>query len=1031
MSDVRARLALLTSGLRWRLGSSLAMLVIAIAAVATGAFGPMYLHSANQSVLNATLDSAPPGNRGLTLEPARGSGSPLLLRAADRVPRADGGTKWFGKGITTDEVGFSTVAGNETYTAGLMARSGACAHLVLVAGSCSTQAGTVVMSARSAHELGLAVGRKVDLSFTGSSSTASLTLTGLYAPNPSNPYWWGINYFGFGTGAPGKPILDEAFASFRTIGAVAPAPLVDKMVQLPFRAGSLAAGTTSDFESLLTQYKNTALADDGVIVSTGLPQILADAAAQEHTATSIVLVVDLELVLLTVFALYFIASRTAAERLPDVQLSVLRGYGLASTLFVALIEPVVIVLAAVPAGLLIAWVVASASASGLFGPDIGASITPLALGGALLAGVIGIVAVALASRRTLGTAEAAVESEDQARRHSTWRIAGDIAVIAVAGAAFLELAVAGVSGSPGTRANPLSAFAPALLALTFGIIAARLLPVLLRTAWRLTGHPRSMAWILATRRVARRPEFASEILLVAMCSALAVFAISGWAVNARNHTVQDGFAVGAAKVLTVSVRPGVNFLGAVREADRSGHSAMAAVVENAGDGTTLAVDSRDMGQVVSWPSALGAGGPTQVARRLVPAGLAPPVEISGSQLRIHLDSTVAAQPAPQLSVDLFDQGFQAPQQIVLGNLVSGSANYAASIAGLCPETCLLTDVALTWAPASSATVQSGTADIDISSMSELRGGRWDPVAAGLDRPGLWTSPTGGAHLTDRPASSSSGLAAAFTLNPDAAPVAIAPADVPRALPTVLTTTAATVNPPSDGPLLIAGLDGGMVAAHAIGQIAALPRVGDDADIVDLGMAQRSLSGPFVNDTTEVWLSASAPSDIDSRLAADGISVVRTDSVTARQAASAHSAVNLAYALFLIAGLAAAALAVVAAAFALAAGARGRNAELAALRAIGIPAASLRRSSEAEQALALGTGLLFGAGAGLAAAAVALRSVPEFVSLGPGPPLELTLPAALLAVGLVAVAALLWMVVRLGSSLLVRGASIEKLGSTRS
>ena len=68
MPDWRARFALLASGLRWRLGSSLGMLIIAVVAVATGAFGPIYLHSADQTVLNGTLGSAPPGNVGLTLQ---------------------------------------------------------------------------------------------------------------------------------------------------------------------------------------------------------------------------------------------------------------------------------------------------------------------------------------------------------------------------------------------------------------------------------------------------------------------------------------------------------------------------------------------------------------------------------------------------------------------------------------------------------------------------------------------------------------------------------------------------------------------------------------------------------------------------------------------------------------------------------------------------------------------------------------------------------------------------------------------------
>ena len=1002
------------------------MLIIAVVAVATGAFGPIYLHSADQAVLNGALGSAPPGNVGLTLQPRAGAGSVRLMDAAGRVPRTGGGPTWFGRDISTDETGVTTVADEEKYSAGLMARSGVCTHLVMVAGRCVNQTGSVVMSARSAHELGLGIGQIIHLSVIGSPRKASLAIAGLYAPNPSSRYWWGINYFGFGTGVPGKPTLDEAFVSFGTIKAIAPPSLIDGMVQVPFQAGSLAVDDTDHLESVLSQYQAAASADDGVAVSTQLPQVLAAASNDEHTSTSIVLVIDFEMLLLTVFALYFVASRTAAERLPDVQLAVLRGYRPSGTLVVALLEPVAIVLAAVPAGLLIAWLVTSAAAGALFGPGVDASFTLLAFGGALLGGVIGVGAVALGSRRLLGAAEAAVASDSPSHRSSTWRIAGDVAVIAIAGAAFFELAVAGVSGQSGSRSDPLSAFAPGLLALAAGIVAARLLPLLLRTTGRMANHPRSVAWVLATRRVARRPEFASEILLVTICSGLAVFGISGWAVNARNHTVQDAFAVGAAKVLTVSVHPGVNFLRAVRSADRSGHSTMAVVVENASDGTTLAVDAREMGQVMSWPPGLGAGGPARVAQQLVPTGLAPPVEISGSALRVSLDARVAAQPAPQLSLDLFDQGFQAPQQVVFGDLVAGRRTYEASIAGLCPETCTLTDLAVTWAPSSSTPSPTGTAEVEISSISDLQGSRWESVSAGLERARRWTSPTGGAQL----AASSTGLSALLTLNPNAAPVAIAPADVPTAVPTVLTATAASVDSPAGGSSMIVGLDGAIVKSHAIAQVSALPRAGDDAALVDLGTAQRVLSGPFVNDTTEVWLSTNAPADISSRLAAKGVSVVGTDSVTERQAASVHSSVNLAYTMFLIAGLAAAALAIGTTAFALAAGARRRSAEFAAMLAIGIPGVSLRRSSEAEQVLALGTGLLVGAGAGLGAAAVALRSVPEFVALGPGPPLQIALPIVLLAALLLSTAALLWLVVRLGSSMLIREATIEKIGSAQ-
>ena len=59
---------------------------------------------------------------------------------------------------------------------------------------------------------------------------------------------------------------------------------------MPFQAGSLAVDDTGHLESLLSQYQAAASADDGVVVGTQLPQVLAAAANDEHTSTSIVLV---------------------------------------------------------------------------------------------------------------------------------------------------------------------------------------------------------------------------------------------------------------------------------------------------------------------------------------------------------------------------------------------------------------------------------------------------------------------------------------------------------------------------------------------------------------------------------------------------------------------------------------------------------------------------------------------------------------------------------------------------------------------
>ena len=253
--------------------------------------------------------------------------------------------------------------------------------------------------------------------------------------------------------------------------------------------------------------------------------------------------------------------------------------------------------------------------------------------------------------------------------------------------------------------------------------------------------------------MARRPEFSSQVILIIVAVALTTFGISGWAVAARNRTVRNGFDVGAPTVLTVSVRPGVDFLPAVRRADGGGPSAMAVVVEHASDGTTLAVDASRLAGVASWPPDLGDRTASQAAAALVPPHLAPTVPVAGSQLAVTAAAEVGAQPAPQLSADLFDNGYQTPEHVSLGPLLPGRHTYTGSLAGLCPSGCRLVDFALSWARPLSGGVPSGSVRLLLFSITTRdrprRPGRWStpvlPMPGGGRRPRVaprWPPPTG-------------------------------------------------------------------------------------------------------------------------------------------------------------------------------------------------------------------------------------------------------------------------------------------------
>jgi putative ABC transport system permease protein len=1000
----------------------MAMLVVAVVGVGIGAFGPLYLNGADQSILNGTLTGAPPGALGLTLLPAESPGHAAQLSAASaRVPQPNTGTKWFGAPIVTDEAGVDTSAHAQEYAAGLVARTGVCAHLVMVAGVCTSSPGAIVMSTRSAALLGVVSGQMLHLNFSQSRRSADLRLLGLYkATAPTDPYWWGVNYFGFGTRAGTKTALDAVFTSDPTLLRTAPPLLISHMFQVPFTQGSLSADQVPAFRQMLVEYRDLARTRDRVVVSTELPAYLARAATIQHTSTLIIAIVDLELVLLVACVLYFVADRTAAERAPDVRLAVLRGFPPRSTLGVAMAEPLAVVVAAVPIGLLLAWTLLVLSSHALFGTDI-SSMTLLAVAAAIASGIVAAAAVLFGNRRAMIRGDLDV-TEAPLRRSGVLRVVLGTAAVAIAIAAVAELAVSGVANpSGGSTADPLSALAPGLLALAFGLVGARLLQGVLRATHRPRGATAGVAWALASRRVARQVEFGPQIVILALSAGLAVFAISGWAISARNRAVQDGFSVGASRVLTVSVRPGVDFLSAVRAADVSGDSAMAVVVENATDGTTLAVDASRMAKVMSWPARLGAGGAEAAARNLAPRRLAPTVLVSGDAVRVKLDTTQSIQPAPQLAVDLFDNSYQTPQRVELGDVVRGRSTYQASIAGLCPSTCRLADLDITWSPFSSVT-ESPRIDTVVTSLSTRVRGTWVPVDAGLDKAARWTSPSGAAQLS----SSGGELKASASLSPYGTPLEIAPSDAPVELPAVVTPAVAEFNSDVSGSLSIVGLDGGTVNAKSIGLVPALPRVGS-ASLVDLSTAERLLNGPFVDATTEVWLSEDAPAGIEASLERHGVTTVGTDSLQAREIATQHGGVELAYALFLMAAIAALALALGSTAFAIVVSARMRDTEFAAMRSVGISTRSLRRSVRAEQGLVVGAGLLLGVVAGVVSALVALRTIPEFVALGPGPPLDLSLPVPDLLVTLGTLMAALGLTVVLSSAIVGRRSVVDSLG----
>ena len=130
-------------------------------------------------------------------------------------------------------------------------------------------------------------------------------------------------------------------------------------------------------------------------------------------------------------------------------------------------------------------------------------------------------------------------------------------------------------------------------------------------------------------------------------------------------------------------------------------------------------------------------------------------------------------------------------------------------------------------------------------------------------------------------------------------------------------------------------------------------------------------------------------------------------------------------LLLVCAIAAAVLAVGGTAVSLLADARRRSFELAALRVVGVPQRTLRRSAVAEQALLLGAAIVLGLPSGYLAALFVLPVVPEFSD--PTPVVLRYSPPVVLALGCaVAFGVLLWLTALVAGRALARAAVPARL-----
>jgi hypothetical protein len=970
---------LVLRALWFRRGVSLAVLLVATITTAAAAAGAMYLRAGGESVLRDALTSAPVSTSGIDVTFAELPQRHPLETLQREIARA-GVPYAHTRAITSLQNVLSTSGTNGPAQTRMMWREGACEHLRIVQGRCPSGPRDALISARMMRTAGYHVGEGLGgcgsgaISFTACfdpGGQVSLRIVGIYALPTTDPYWFDGPYFEAHSGNNDHPdTLDTTFLSRAAAENLPRTDNVTAEVQYLLDPTRVRLDDEPRLRRQLTHFLDTVQAGpDGTLALTRLGHILDQADSDRRDLSRSVLVVTLQLVALAFVVLRLVVADASEARGGEVALAKLRGYPASATLLLGLLEPVVLLLLAVPLGLLAADLGVRALGAAVLAPDTPVAVRApslLAAAGALGGG---LVAAAYAGRRVLTRPVLEQWRRTGEVQPGRAALAGELLVGIAAALGLVWLVSRGVLDEGSHSGLPL--LVPLLLVVVVALLGTRLLPMVCRGLVRRTRGSSRIGPFLAVRTVARRPAGLRLAALLAVAVGLATFAVDGSLVAAGNRAERASTDVGASTVVVVRTEGSDDLLRLVRRVDPHGSWAMAAEIWlpfGGLRGTVLAVDSRALPAVAHWRGDFAPVPVTELAARL--GGSAPaPVRVSGDRIGIDL-TTVVLPTSRALEAQVSGPG--GAQVVPLGNLQPGSHRYEGPLSG-CSSSCTLTGLVVRHAGPIS---QDVSGSLRLTGVEVRRAGTWRRVALALDGPGAWHQQLVTTAADSAVTPSTAGVLWRFSVSggEDATLVR-------STLPWPLRVAAGrglVMEPVAPS---VANFDSQSVPIDDSLAVDVVPQLGREASMVDLGFARVALQRFEEFATQQVWLSADAPKDAVKQLDDAGLQVVETRTTSARRALLDRSAPALGLLLFAFAAAAAAVLAAGATAVALYLSGRRRAFELAAMLVVGAPRRSLVAAAVGEQLLVLGSALLLGVVGGLGAALLVLPAVPELPAGG--------------------------------------------------
>ena len=949
----------LLRGVRHRAGRSLVVFLLAAIAVTAAVLTPAYSRAAQQSVLTDTLRAAPAYASSVTVKANGTVESPAYQPALESSQVADAAIKarpllrgLAGRPVTTVET--EAIIARGSLKARYVYRSDLC-KLVTVTGDCPTDNDQVIVSERTAKAHGLESGDSITLMVGGKPQAREIV--GVYTPKDVNaPAWGAHGYFREGA-APDEQEripIDAVFAGSEEDLKNVPTAQVSLELVYPVQVDAIRL---DDAKQLVADLGALSLAvlQQELTLDTALPALLADAQGDSDAIVRTIPVVAVPLLLLVVGVLMLLVSSLTEERGPEIALAKLRGYPAGKAARFGLGEVLFLIGLATPFGLAGGLAVAELAARAVLAPGVHVELRWEPFAAAAAALLVGFAAAWAGSRRTVRSGVLSLLRRVPHR--AGWR-AGTGEGIAVA------LAAAALVAAWQDRSSALALLAAPLSAIVAGVAVARLLSLTAGARLALARRTGNLATMLAAAQLARRPGRHRMVAVVTVALALLGFSATAWDVAAQARETHSELALGAARVYTVgSVDPQL-LIAAVRQAAPDG-SAMP-VLRRSGERYAgqpmdiVAVPAAQLAKVVTWPGH-SAADLTKLAAQLHPQ--APAAAPVGGELTVKVNVTQLGKSGVRLAALIATPGAGA-RYVTLGTLRSGLHAYSATV----PQG-RFAGLALVRPTADSSAI---TAHLEIV---DVRAGGQQLVSLSDER--AWSGEQlGGADGVT--------LQTGQTLKVDVqsagnADLLLTYLDTPVPLPVALAGDTPDDNRSGDRFSFLAFAEEPQPFAVAA-RAQTLPSVSERGFLVDLDYAvARADATTGMPDATrfaaEVWASEAAPADLPQRLAAAGLTVLQTRTVDGLVDQLGRRAPALAWRLYLLAGVVAAALALGLVLLVARLNAGARRHELAALRVTGVPARILRRGVRREHLALMGLPVLTGFAVGIASAWLMLPGMP--------------------------------------------------------